>query len=180
MEGLPSNMSVFLEYFIPAIILVVMMLNRTVLLKFLLTLIHYIFDPVRHFVMRTDRRILSLINKINNQEFVFFTKGDNIASLNQVMLYVTRNEHTKRVKIVLVLDKNEKVPKNLPQEIEFLDKEYPQIKVEFVVEQGKFSPSLIEKLSKKWDIPINFMFMGSPSDKFEHKIEDFGGVRIII
>jgi len=180
LEGLPSNMSVFLEYFIPAIILVVMMLNRTVLLKFLLTLIHYIFDPVRHFVLKTDRGILSLINKINNQEFVFFTKGDNIASLNQVMLYVTRNEHTKRVKIVLVLDKNEKVPKNLPQEIEFLDQEYPQIKVEFVVEQGKFSPALIEKLSKKWDIPINFMFMGSPSDKFAHKIEDFGGVRIII
>ena len=180
LDGLPSNMSVFLEYFIPAIILVVMMLNRTVLLKFLLTLIHYIFDPVRHFVLKTDRRILSLINKINNQEFVFFTKGDNIASLNQVMLYVTRNEHTKRVKIVLVLDKNEKVPKNLPQEIEFLDQEYPQIKVEFVVEQGKFSPALIEKLSKKWDIPINFMFMGSPSDKFAHKIEDFGGVRIII
>ncbi len=179
-EGLPSNQSVFLEYFIPAIILVVMMLNRTVLLKFLLTLIHYVFDPMRRFVFKTDKRILTLIQKINNQEFVFFTKGENIASLNQVMLYVTRNEHTRKIKIVLVLDKDETIPKNLPQEIEFLDKEYPEIKVEFVVEKGKFSPELIEKLSKKWNIPINFMFMGSPSEKFPYKIEDFGGVRIII
>jgi len=179
-EGLPSNQSVFLEYFIPAIILVVMMLNRTVLLKFLLTLIHYVFDPMRRFVFKTDKRILTLIQKINNQEFVFFTKGENIASLNQVMLYVTRNEHTRKIKIVLVLDKDETIPKNLPQEIEFLDKEYPEIKVEFVVEKGKFSPEMIEKLSRKWNIPINFMFMGSPSEKFPYKIEDFGGVRIII
>ncbi len=49
-----------------------------------------------------------------------------------------------------------------------------------MVEQGEFTPKLIKKLSEKWDIPINFMFIGSPSDKFPHRIEDLGGVRLII
>ena len=179
-EGLPSNLSIFLDYFIPAMIFVVIMLNRTVLLKFLLNVIHTLFDPVRNLVLKTDKKILSTINKINSQEFVFFTKGDNIASLNKVMLYIIKNEHTKKIKIVLVLDKGEKVPENLPNEIAFLDKEYPEINIEFILEKGKFTPALIRNLSKKWDIPINFMFIGSPSEKFPYKIEELGGVRLII
>ncbi|MCB0448487.1 MAG: APC family permease [Confluentibacter sp.] len=178
--GNPSNFSVFLKYFIPTIIFIIIMLNRIVLLNFLLNVIHSVFDPVRSLVLRTDKRILLTINKINSQEFVFFTKGDNIATLNKVMLYITRNEHTKKLKIVLALDKDDVVPKNLPQEIDFLDREYPDIKVEFVVEQGKFSPELIRNLSKKWNIPINFMFIGSPSDKFPYRVQDLGGVRLII
>ena len=179
-DGLPSNLTVFLDYFIPAIIFIIVMLNRTVLLKLLLTIIHSIFDPIRGFVLNTDKKILSVIDKINEQEFVFFTKGDNIATLNKVMLYVTKNEHTKKIKIVLVLDKDDVMPNNLPQEIDFLDREYPEIKIEFSVEKGKFSPELIKKLSEKWNIPINFMFIGSPSDKFPYKIEELGGVRLII
>jgi len=179
-EGLPSNLSVFLEYFIPSIIFIIIMLNRTILLKFLLTVIHSIFDPVRNFVLKTDKKILDVISQINNQEFVFFTKGDNIATLNKVMLYVTKNEHTKKIKIVLALDKDDVVPENLSQEIDFLDREYPEIKIEFIIEKGKFTPELIKKLSEKWIIPINFMFIGSPSDKFQYKIEELGGVRLII
>ena len=179
-EGLPSNLSVFLEYFIPAIIFIFVMLNRTALLKLLLTVIHSIFDPIRNFVLKTDKNIIATINRINDQEFVFFTKGDNIATLNKVMLYVTRNEHTKKIKIVLALDKDEIIPENLPQEIEFLGREYPDIKIDFIIEKGKFSPELIKKLSERWNIPINFMFIGSPSDKFPYRIEELGGVRLII
>ena len=179
-DDAPSNLSVFLEYFIPTIIFIVIMLNRIILLNFLLNVIHSVFDPIRGLVIRTDKRIISTINKINSQEFVFFTKGDNIATLNKVMLYITKNEHTKKLKIVLALDKDDVVPTNLPQEIDFLDREYPEIKIEFVLEKGKFSPELIKSLSEKWNIPINFMFIGSPSDKFPYKVQDLGGVRLII
>ncbi len=179
-EGLPSNLIIFLDYFIPSIIFIIIMLNRTALLKFLLNVIHSVFDPIRSFVLKTDKKISFIINKINEQEFVFFTKGDNIATLNKVMLYIIKNEHTKRIKIVLALEKGQKVPENLPQEISFLDKEYPEIDIEFTVVDGKFSPELIRELSKKWGIPINFMFIGSPSDKFPYKIEELGGVRLII
>ena len=179
-EGAPSNLSVFLEYFIPTIFFIIIMLNRTILLKLLLTVIHSVFDPIRKFVLQTDRKIMNVIHEINNQEFVFFTKGDNIATLNKVMLYITKNEHTKKIKIVLVLPEGETIPEHLPQEIDFLDKEYPDIEIEFVVEKGTFSPEIIRKLSEKWDIPINFMFIGSPTNKFPYKIEELGGVRLII
>jgi hypothetical protein len=179
-DGSPSNLTIFLDYFIPSIIFITIMLNRTILLKFLLNVIHSVFDPVRSFVLKTDKKILETINKINSQEFVFFTKGDKISTLNKVMLYILKNEHTKKIKIVLALDSGEKIPVNLRQEIDFLDKEYPDIAIEFLVVDGKFSPALIKKLSEEWHIPINFMFIGSPSNKFPYKIEELGGVRLII
>jgi len=179
-ENLPSNLTVFLFYFIPSILFILVMLNRTVLLKLLLKIIDAIFDPIRIFVNKLDKNIQQKVDKINSQEFVFFTKGHNIATLNKVMLYITNNEHTKRLKIVVLKDKGQNVPKNLPNEINFLDREYPEIDIEFLIEDGKFTPKKIRELSKKWHIPINFMFIGSPSKKFEYKIEDLGGVRLII
>ena len=178
--GLPSNIALFLEYFIPAIIFIGIMLNRTLLLKFLLNIIRSIFEPIKNFVSKINKNIISTINKINAQEFVFFTKGDNIATLNKVMMYITKNEHTKKIKIVLAKGKDETVPPNLHQEIDFLDREYPEIKIDFIVIDGKFSPELIKELSEKWEIPINFMFIGSPSEKFPYKVEELGGVRLII
>ncbi len=179
-EGLPSNLTVFLYYFIPSILFIIVMLNRTLLLKVVLITIHAIFDPIRRFIVRLDRNIQKIIDSINSQEFVFFTKGDSISTLNKVMLYISNNEHTKKIKIVVVTNKNNTVPKKIEEEIDFLDREYPKIDIEFVIENGSFSPTLIKELSEKWNIPINFMFIGSPSNKFPYKIEEFGGVRLII
>ncbi|WP_440068372.1 APC family permease [Tenacibaculum discolor] len=179
-DGLPSNTSVFLNYFIPTIIFIIIMLNRTALLKLVLQIIYAIFNPLRRLVSSMDRKITKTINKINDQEFVFFTKGDNIATLNKVMLYIIKNEHTKKIKIVLALDEGDTIPENLPNEITFLDREYPKIKVNFQVVQGRFSPELIKELSEKWNIPINFMFIGAPSNKFPYKVEELGGVRLIV
>jgi len=179
-DGMPSNLSVFLGYFIPSITFILIMLNRTVLLKLILKIIDTIFNPIRVFVKNTDQKILQKIEEINNQEFVFFTKGDNIATLNNVMLYIKRNEHTQKLKIVTVLKEGENPPKNLALEIDFLDREYPDIKINFIIEEGEFSSKKIQQLSKKWNIPINFMFIGSPSEKATFKVEDLGGVRLII
>ncbi len=179
-DGLPSNLTVFLLYFIPAIIFIIIMLNRTVLLKLSLGIVDGIFDPIRKFAIKLDKSIQKKLDKINSQEFVFFTKGDKIATLNKVMLYITNNEHTKKLKIVILQNGEQELPPNIKQEIDFLDREYPEIDIEFIIEEGKFSPEKIRELSKKWKIPINFMFIGSPSNKFEYKVEELGGVRLII
>ena len=180
MEGAASNLSVFLEYFIPAIIFILIMLNRILLLKLVLKLIHSIFDPFRKLVFNTDKKILAVVDRINSQEFVFFTKGDNIANLNQVMLYISKNEHTKKLKLVFITNEKNPIPKNLAQEVDFLNREYPEITIEFIIEEGIFTPKLIADLSERWNIPINFMFIGSPGDRFPYKIEELGGVRLII
>lgn len=179
-KGQESNLTIFLYYFVPTIILVIIMLNRTLLLKLVLKLLDRLFRPMRKLAIISDRYISGLIDHINAQEFIFFSRGDNIATLNKVMIYISNNEHTKKIKIVMVLKEDESLRKDIEREIGFLDKAYPKIEIDFVKIKGEFSPQLIEELSKKWNIPINFMFIGAPGDEFPYPIEELGGVRLII
>lgn len=189
----PRNIVVFLEYFIPTTLFLVIMLNRTNLLKFLINFVQYLFNPLRKAIENSDleiplrkgvihinKSLQKSINKIRQQEFVFFTKGDNVANLNHVMTYIRNNEHTKKIKIVTVLREGEELVENLETDIKVLDRMYPEIDIEFVKMIDKFGPNLIQKLSAEWNIPANFMFVGSPGDKFPYRIEELGGVRLII
>jgi len=176
----PLYLEVFFEYFIPAFIGVMIMLNRIAILKMLLNLIQYLFEPIQKFVLRTNSSILKSIAKINSQEFVFFTKADDVETLNKVMLYIQRNEQTRKLKIVAVFSNQEGPSPELIADIDVLDREYPAIKIEFVRLQGEFGPELISRLSAEWNIPINFMFIGSPGNHFPYKLEELGGVRLII
>jgi amino acid transporter len=178
--GAPSNLAVFLEYFIPSIAFIVVMLNRTILLKFILKAIHYVFDPFRSLVLRTDKKILSVIDDINSQEFVYFTKDDDVETLNKVMLYIQKNEHTKKLKVVTATKNGNAITDQFRNDINVVDREYPKIKIDFIELDDHFGPELINRLSQDWKIPINFMFIGSPGDRFPYKIEDLGGVRLII
>ena len=176
----PPYLGVFLEYFIPTFLFVLVMLNRTKLLRAILELIKYLFEPVQKGVRKINRNILRLIEDINSQEFVFFTKDDDVATLNKVMLYISKNEHTKKLKVVSVIEEGETISERLKSDIEVLDREYPEVKIEFIALEGTFGPELIKQLSIQWKIPINFMFIGSPGNKFPYKIEQLGGVRLII
>ena len=177
---IPAYLGVFFEYFVPAFFIIMIMLNRIAILRFLLKFIRYLFEPIQKFVVKSNLSIIRLIEEINSQEFVFFTKDDNVATLNKVMLYIKKNEHTKKLKIVSILEKDETLPPQLLSDLDVLDREYPYIKIEFIQREGKFGPALINKLSKEWKIPVNFMFIGSPGDHFPYKIEQLGGVRLII
>ncbi len=178
--GAPSNFMIFLEYFIPAILFVMFMLKRVTILRILLVIIQYISNTIRKWAYEIDKRIINLIHEIDGQEFVFFTKGDNLSNLNKVILYIKKNEQTRRLRVVNVCEKEEAIPKHLLDDIDFLDREYPEIRIEFVRVIGKFNPEFINQYSKTHKIPINFMFIGSPSEHFPHRIEELGGVRLII
>ena len=181
LPGEHSNFTFFVEYFIPAMIFVGIMLNRIALLEMLLKFIEYLFVPILKFVSKTNQNIVHTIDRIQSQEFVFFTRGDNLANLNKVLLYIQGNEHTKKIKIVTVSpERQPELIENIKKDIEFLDREYPEITIEFVEIEGTFAPELIENLSKEWNVPVNFMFIGSPGDHFPFRIEELGGVRLII
>ena len=96
------------------------------------------------------------------------------------MQYVKHNESTRRIKIITVLDTGEIVTENLKNDVKVLDRAYPEIAIEFLEEPGVFGPEKIYELSKRWGIPTNFMFIGSPGDSFPYKIEELGEVRLII
>lgn len=169
----------FINYLIPAALFVLIMLNRSVLIQTMVDILEYFYEPVRRFAIISNRYLRKLQNKIHSQEFVFFTKGDDVAILNKVMQYVQNNETTRRLKIVNVHhegNSNEELKKDL----EVLDRAYPEIHIEFIELIGIFGPDLIDSLSKEWAIPKNFMFIASPGDKFSYRVSELGGVRLIM
>ena len=176
----PAYLRVFLGYFVPAILIVGIMLGRIEIMRVMLFAIRTISEAIQDRTSRAAKAIRAKIDKINSQRFVFFTRGDSIANLNEAMLYVRRNEHTNRVRVVIVYKNKKEIPPRLEQDLEFLDEAYPEIDIEFMAVEGEFGPELIQQLSGKWRIPTNFMFIGSPGDHFPYRIEELGGVRLII
>ena len=176
----PAYWVVFLEYFLPAMLIISVMLGRISILKAFLYMIQTASLSVARLTGGVSKSIVARIDEINSQQIVFFTRGDNIANLNNVMLYVKNNEHTNRIKVVIVVKDDSEVPPNLEKDLKMLDQAYPEIDIEFLVVKGEFGPKLISDLSKKWSIPTNFMFIGSPGDHFLYGLADLGGVRLII
>jgi amino acid transporter len=176
----PAYLVVFLQYFIPAILIIYLFLKRKVVIHYLLLYANSVFDKIQRASVFSRFHLTKEMRKLNRQPFVYFTKGDNIAILNKVIQYVQENEITQKLKIVTVLQKEQKLNKTFERDFQALDRAYPDIKIEYIQIPGVFGPEIIDKLSKEWNIPHNFMFIGSPSDRFPHRLSDLGGVRLII
>lgn len=176
----PAYVGIFLEYLIPTLLVIGFMLYRTQLLTGVLKILHFIIPKNRPLFRTLNTKIKLAIKKINDQQFVFFTKNDNVAVLNKVLQYIKHNENTRRLKIVAVLKEGEELLPNLKSDLAVLDRAYPEINIEFIVENGQFTPEKIKALSQKWNIPTNFMFIGVPDDEFPYRIQELGEVRLII
>jgi amino acid transporter len=175
----PDSFYTFIQYLVPALLVALVMLNRAMIVKFLIYLLEYFYKPLRKWVLLSNRYLRTFHLTINSQEFVFFTKGDNVAILNKVMQYVESNETTKKLKIVNV-KKVQGGNEALKVDVEVLDRAYPDIDIEFIELEGVFGPELIDQLSTQWGIPKNFMFIGSPGDRFSYRVSELGGVRLIM
>ncbi len=176
----PEFLLTFFEYFIPTLLVVFFMLYHHYILKFALRFIDYIAPDNNKFFATWNRVTKRKLTELTGQQFLFFTNNDNVETLNRVMQYIKNNEPTKRLKIVAVVEEGKHVAKNLISDIDVLDRAYPEIKIQFIEEQGKFGPEKIRELSQRWNIPINFMFIGAPGEDFPYKIQQLGEVRVII
>jgi amino acid transporter len=176
----PAYLAVFLEYFACALGVVSIMLGRIIILQACLFIVRSILKFFISRMTAISKMLRDKIDEINSQQVVFFTRGDNLANLNKAILYVQQNEHTNRLKVVTVIPEHGTVPPNLKGDIDMLDKTYPNIDIELVVQVGRFGPEMIETLSKKWHIPTNLMFIGSPGTHFLYGLAELGGVRLVI
>jgi hypothetical protein len=176
----PDYFWVFMGYFIPTVLVAFAMLGRIWILKVGLYFIRQTVQSISKVSGVFYKAIHDKIDEINSQQVVFFTRGDSIGNLNEAMLYVRNNEHTNRIKVVTVVQDDKDVPARLKKDLEFLDEAYPEIDIEFVVYKGEFGPKLVQKLSKEWGIPTNFMFIASPGTHFLYGLAELGGVRLII
>lgn len=176
----PPYLRVFLNYFVPSMLIIMIMLSRIVLLKGCLFMVRVVSASLYNLMGGVTDSIRHKIEEINSQQVVFFTRGDNVANLNSAILYVRDNEHTNRIKIVTVVNDKKEVPEKLKSDLKFLNETYPHIDIDFDIVEGKFSPALIQELSEKWNIPANLMFIGSPGGKLVYSQAELGGVRLVI
>lgn len=171
---------VFLQYFIPSILIINVLLSRNFILQYVLYVVQSIFDSFQHQARKLEILISRKINHMTSQNFVYFSKGENISGLNSAIQYVQNNEITRKLRIVTVLKENATIRESFLNDINSLDRAYPEIDIEFIQLEGEFGPELINRLSKDWNIPTNFMFISAPGNKFPYKISDMNGVRLIM
>ncbi|MEH6764019.1 MAG: APC family permease [Aequorivita antarctica] len=176
----PAFLATFFEYLVPTLFVVFFMLYHHYILKAALLFIDYIAPANSKFFKNWKRITKNRLQELTGKQFVFFTNNDNVETINKVMLYIKNNEPTKRLKIVAVLDEGMLVANNLKKDVEVLDRAYPDIKIQFVEESGVFGPEKINELSKRWHIPVNFMFIGAPGEQFPYRVQQLGEVRVII
>lgn len=176
----PRNIGLFLLYLSVVGAVVAIMFLRIEILKLGLFVSRAIVERVKATNEWIRATVVRKIDEINSLKVAYFTKGDDVALLNRAALYVLKNEQTKLMKVIHVYDREEDIPTDLAEQLKTIDRLYPQLRIHFLAVKGEFCPELVESLSRRLGVPKNYMFIGTPGDRFPHRIEDFGGVRVIL
>lgn len=176
----PPYLVTFLSYFVPSIVIIVATMERKDIMVFIAKILKSLEGKYRRHTIKSERSLYNSIKNMTKQQFVFFSKGDDIATLNKVMMYLHENEVTDKIKIVSILKEHQDPDPQFLNDFETLDRAYPEVDMEYIVEIGEFTPEKVDELSKKWNIPKNFMFISAPGNKFTHRVEDLGGVRLVL
>jgi len=172
--GNPTVIKPFGIYFGATMAFFILMFLRISLLKILLFFTKKVIKN-----QRLHRFIERQIQKLNGAKIVFFTREDDIAVLNKAILYIRDNEQTNWIVIVHVYQVQENIPPKLEQNVRILDEAYPKFRIDLVTVRGEFGPVLVDQIATKLDVPKNFMFITTPSERFAHKVSDLGGVRLV-
>ena len=176
----PVNLEIFQAYFAATLAVVAVMFLRLEILKGFLYVSRALVSRLTTASSWMNAAVSHQIQRVNDRPMIYFSKGDDMVTLNQAALYVQDNEQTSRLKVVLVYDEEHEIPPDLAEHLRVIDHLYPRLRIDFVAVKGMFGPEIVESLSRRLDIPKNYMFIGTPGDRFPHRIEDLGGVRVVL
>ncbi|MGE0489375.1 MAG: APC family permease [Vulcanimicrobiota bacterium] len=176
----PQYVWFFFIYFVSTGVVVALMFLRIRILRGILFVSQSAAASVNEFNQNLLENVNNHIEQINSLTVIYFSKGDHLSNLNRAALYVLQNEQTRRLEVVHVYRDKEEIPPTLEEHVSIIDHEYPQLKVDLILVQGAFGPALIESLSQRMNVPKNYMFIGTPGDRFPHNIAELGGVRLIL
>ncbi|MBP9186102.1 MAG: hypothetical protein KBE91_06735 [Bacteroidia bacterium] len=160
--------------------IVYLLLSRKQVLQQFLFVFKDVIGSIENGMKKIEKHIAFKLHTLTRQQFVYFSKGDDISQLNRAIQYVEENEITRTLKIVTIVKEDAAISESFLSDLNVLDRAYPEIDIEFVQIIGEFKPELINQLSKDWRVPTNFMFISSPGDRFTYKIEQLNGVRLIM
>jgi amino acid transporter len=176
----PAYIRVFSVYFVAAVAVVGAMFLRVQLLKAVLAVSRAVVERIQALNDRLRAAVVGKIESINSRRVIYFTKEADPAELNRAALYVIENEPTNHLQVVHVYEDEKKIPTGLARQLSTIDHLYPRLRIDFLAVKGTFGPELIELLSRRLDVPKNYMFIGTPGDRLPHRIEQLGGVRLIL
>jgi len=171
-----KNLLYFLQYFIPTILLVVIMYLRIPILKTILQMLNNLMSRI--LVWRT--KVIDNITGMTNQRVILFTRGVALGRLHAAFEYIVKNESSRSV-VVLHLYSNpeQNEGESLEKSLKSIEEIFPMLKIELVVREGIFGPESIDAVSKEFDVAKNNIFIGAPEEKHSFSILDLGGVRVI-
>lgn len=138
------------------------MLLRKDIMCFIVNMLQSLSKNYKKYTLTRQRSLYRSLKKLYEQDFVFFLKRDDIATLNKVMMYLHENEVTNKMKIVTVLHEAQQPDPKFLADFDTLDRAYLEVDLEYTTILGDFTPELVEELSNRWGIPKNFMFISSP------------------
>jgi amino acid transporter len=176
----PINVEIFETYFLVTAAFVALMFLRREILKVALYILRGFVEKLGSASTKIHKTIMGEIHRISESGVVYFTRGDNMVTLNTAVLYVLANEQTSNLKVVHIYEKESDIPPTLGDNLKTIDHLYPQLRIDFVAVRGAFTPETIEAISRRFKIPKNYMFIGTPGDHFPHRIEELGGVRLVL
>lgn len=170
----------FLGYLAATVAVVLLMLYRVRILLAILAIGKQITERVLGWNQRVAAWTTRHLAILHGQTVVYFTRGDDLVLLRRAVEYVLANEEARHLRVVFVYQHDAQLTGEIAAHLSTLDKVYPEIRIDFVAVRGVFGPEIIRRLSARFAIPLNYMFIGCPGDRFPHQIEDLGGVRLIV
>ena len=175
-----KNFEVFMTYFLTSGLVVGIMFLRVQILKFLLKGIRAVMERLHGFSEAVAAAVIAQAKDIRDRKVIVFLKEDDPQLLNQAARYVLDNEEIRHLKVVHCYEAKERIPVTLGENLKTIDRCYPELKIDLTLVQGEFGPELIDRLSSRLGVPKNYMFIGTPGNRFPHEIGDLGGVRLIM
>lgn len=176
----PQGARIFVGYYLCAVGIIMLVLLRVSLLRFISRAVQLSVEVMPGKPGFITRTLENWIGSFTSVSVAYFTKGDNLPTLNQAALYVINNEQTRHLYFIHFYDNFEDIPAPLWYQARTIDQIYPQLRIDLILVKGKMTPSSIERLSDRLGIAKNRMFIGTPGHAFPHRVEDLGGVRVII
>jgi len=171
-----KNLLYFMQYFIPTVLLVVLMYLRIPILKTILQMLNNLMTRI--LLWRTT--VIDQITTITEQQVILFARGGNLSRLNTAFDYIVNNESSRSVLVLhLIGNPGQNQESALKESIRILGEIFPMLNVKLIVRNGKFGPEMIDAVSKEFRVPTNNIFIGAPEEKHMFSIQDLGGVRVI-
>jgi len=171
-----TNLLYFMQYFIPTVLLVVLMYLRIPILRGVLQILNNLMTRI--LLWRT--KIIDKITAITDQKVMLFTRGGDLGRLNTAFNYIMKNESSRSVIILHLYNHPEQnKEQDIQDSLDTLKKIYPRLQSNLVVRKEKFDSDIIDGVSKEFHVPVNNIFIGAPEEKHSFSIQDLGGVRVI-